>query len=158
MYFKNFHRAWWSRKLSEALGALEKRLRRAFLITPGPALRVLGRMRQDSAAEDWGGSPNPSWRSLALGPAHPHLSPSGQPRQLSPGTAAPAAAALEVYFRHVAAPTALLPLPWLHPASLLGFGPFPPKSTAECSEAPSPAERNNLNLLRGHFPLQSPQA
>lgn len=43
------------------------------------------------------------------------------------------------------------------PGPLSEFGPFPPKSIAKCAEARFPAERNNLNLLRGHFPLQSPQ-
>lgn len=43
----------------------------------------------------------------------------------SPGTAAPAAAALEVYFGHAAAPSAFGPQPLLHPASPAPVWAFP---------------------------------
>lgn len=112
MYFKIFHRGYWSRKTPRPKGPWRRACEVPSLL---PELRVFWRSRQDAAAAGSGGSP----RSLTLGPACPRLSPSSNRNTFepgSPGTAAPAAA-LEVYFRHAAAPSALGPQPRLHPAS-----------------------------------------
>lgn len=68
-----------------------------------------------------------AWLSGLLAPASP---PAGT-EEIFAGNSCSGCGGLEVYFRHAAAPSSLAPQPLLHPAPQLGFGPFPPKSTAE---------------------------
>lgn len=152
MYFKIFHRAWWSQKLPEVLAALEKSLRGALVMIPGPALRVRWRDRQYSAAVGWGGSQNPSWRSLTLLPARPRLSRKATEETFRGGQLL----GLRRPRKYISGTWRRQRCSYRNPVSTRfpssGLGLCRPNPHSSAAEAGSPAERNNLNPLRGYFP------
>lgn len=103
----------------------------------------------------WGGSQNPSWRSLTLEPAllpTYRPPPQGNGGNFLPEQLLGRRGLGSIFQARGGANGALTATP----APLCGFGSFPPKSIAKCAEARFPAERNNLNLLRGAFPATEP--
>lgn len=133
-------------------------LRGALILTPWPAFHVLWRSRRDSAAAGRGASPNPSRRARLSG-CSPLPHPQQQRRKFSPATAAPAAAALKVYFRHAAAPSSLAPQPPASPGSPARVQAFPAQIHSRVRPKPRLPRRKVIQTFGGGIsPIQGPQA
>ena len=112
---------------------------------PGQLSSLSEKPPGNSASAGWGGSQNPSPKSLGSRVGLPPASHTAATEETfetgSPGTAAPAAAALEVYFRHAAAPSAFGPQPRLHPASPAPVWVFPAQIHSPVRPKPGPPRR-----------------
>lgn len=105
------------------------------------------------------GSVSKPSRRARLSGCSPLPHPQQQRRKFSPATAAPAAAALKVYFRHAAAPSSLAPQPPASPGSPARVQAFPAQIHSRVRPKPRLPRRKVIQTFGGGIsPIQGPQA